>query len=179
MPGIPNTGERTTMRDKLIDPFNDQIQSEFTASAQYVAIAVYFDEMGLLELAKFFYRQAEEERMHAMKFVHFMIETEAKPIIPATPELKNSFSSPAEAVEFALNQERKVTDQIDNLVTIALAEKDHAANNFLQWFVYEQVEEVSTMSTLLQTIKLAGTNLLLVEDFVRRNPPHTEEAAAA
>jgi ferritin len=81
MPGIPNTGERTTMRDKLIDPFNDQIQSEFTASAQYVAIAVYFDEMGLLELAKFFYRQAEEERMHAMKFVHFMIETEAKPIM--------------------------------------------------------------------------------------------------
>jgi ferritin len=164
-----------TIKQKLVEPFNAQIKSEFGASAQYVAIAVYFDEMGLKELANFFYRQAEEERMHAMKFIHFMLETEAKPTIPGVPELVNEFSSPAEAVEFALEQERKVTDQIDNLVTLALGEGDHASNNFLQWFVYEQVEEVDTMSTLLQTIKLAGDNLLLVEEYVRRNPQHAEE----
>jgi len=165
-----------SIRQKLIGPFNAQIESEFTASAQYIAIAVYFDEMGLKELAAFFYRQAEEERTHAMKFIHFMLETEVKPTIPGVPELQNEFNSPAEAVQFALDQERTVTDQIDNLVTIALAEGDHAGNNFLQWFVSEQVEEIDTMSTLLQTIKLAGDNLLLIEDYVRRNPQHAEES---
>jgi ferritin len=110
-----------------------------------------------------------------MKFVHFMLESEAKPLIPSVPELRNSFDSPSEAVEFALNQERKVTDEINNLVDIAIRESDHAANNFLQWFVVEQVEEIDTMATLLQTIKLAGDNLLLVEDYVRRKPQHAEE----
>lgn len=159
----------------IIDPFNAQIKSEFTASAQYIAIAIYFDEMGLGELANFFFRQSEEERVHAMKFVHFMLESEAKPLIPSVPELRNSFDSPAEAVEFALNQERKVTDEINNLVDIAVRESDHAANSFLQWFVVEQVEEIDTMSTLLQTIRLAGDNLLLVEEYVRRNPQHANE----
>ena len=167
-----------TIKKAMVEPFNDQIQSEFSASQQYIAIAVYFDEMGLVELAQFFYRQSEEERMHAMKFVHFMLETEGRPIIPPIPELKNDFSSPAEAVQFALNQERKVTDQIDNLVSLSLSEGDHASNNFLQWFVTEQVEEVATMSTLLQTIRLAGDNLLLVEDYVRRNPQDAGGAEA-
>lgn len=168
-----------TMKQAMVTPFNEQIQSEFTASQQYIAIAIYFDEMGLLELARFFYRQSEEEREHAMKFVHFMLETEARPLIPPITELKNDFDSPAEAVQFALEQERKVTNQIDNLVSLSLAEGDHAANNFLQWFVTEQVEEVATMGTLLQTIRLAGDNLLLVEDFVRRNPQGEGEGAVA
>ncbi len=159
----------------IIDPFNAQIKSEFTASAQYIAIAIYFEEMGLGELATFFFRQSEEEREHAMKFITFMLESEAKPLIPSIPELRNSFDSPAEAVDFALKQERKVTDEINNLVDIAVREGDHAANNFLQWFVDEQVEEVDTMGRLLQTIKLAGDNLLLVEDYVRRNPQHQGE----
>jgi ferritin len=167
-----------TIKQAMIDPFNEQIQSEFTASQQYIAIAVYFDEMGMLELAQFFYRQSEEERQHALKFVHFMLETEARPLIPSVSELKNDFDSPAAAVQFALEQERKVTAQIDNLVSLSLSEGDHASNNFLQWFVTEQVEEVATMSTLLQTIKLAGDNLLLVEDFVRRNPQHGGEGVA-
>ena len=166
------------MKKNLFEPFNAQIQSEFTASAQYVAIAVYFDEMSLVELAQFFYSQAEEERMHAMKFIHFMLESETRPIIPATPELRNNFDNPADAVQFALEQERKVTDQINHLVDLSLGESDHASNTFLQWFVTEQVEEVATMTTLLQTIKLAGDNLLLVEDFVRRNPQHAGAAPA-
>jgi ferritin len=134
--------------------------------------------MGLVQLAQFFYRQSEEERMHAMKFVHFMLEAEGRPIIPPVPELRNDFGSPEEAVQFALDQERKVTAEIDNLVSLAVTEGDHAGNNFLQWFVTEQVEEVATMTTLLQTIRLAGDNLLLVEDYVRRNPQHAGEAEA-
>ncbi|MFQ5401073.1 MAG: ferritin [Anaerolineae bacterium] len=164
------------IKQPLVEGMNAQIQSEFAASAQYIAIAVYFDDQSLPELAKFFYRQSDEERMHAMKFVHFMLDAGVKPVIPATPELKNEFGSAAEAVKYALDQELKVTDQINHLVSLSVEHNDHASNNFLQWFVTEQVEEVSTMSDLLQTIKHAGSSLLLVEDYVLRNPPHAGEA---
>lgn len=156
------------IKQRVVEAMNAQIKSEFGASAQYVAIAVYFDEEGLPDLAQFFYTQAEEERMHAMKFVHFMLETGAKPIIPGLPDMRNEFTSAADAVQYALEQEMKVTDQINNLVRIAGEEGDHTSHNFLQWFVNEQVEEIDSMTTLLQTIKHAGSSLLLVEDYVRR-----------
>lgn len=156
------------VKQKVVDAMNAQIQSEFAASAQYIAIAIYFDEQSLPELADFFYRQSEEEREHAMKFVHFLLETGAKPIIPGLPEMRNEFSDAADAVQFALNQELKVTEQINNLVMLSKEENDYASHNFLQWFVDEQVEEVDTMSTLLDTIKHAGSTMLLVEDVVRR-----------
>lgn len=153
---------------KVVDAINDQIRNEFTASAQYIAIAVYFDEDGLPDLAQFFYNQAEEERFHAMKFVRFLLETGAKPIIPDQPALRNEFESAADAVGFALEQEKTVTNQINDIVSLAIAENDHASNQFLQWFVDEQVEEVDSMTSLLQTITHAGPYLLLVEDYVRR-----------
>lgn len=156
------------IKPKIVDAMNAQIQSEFTASAQYIAIAVYFDSEGLPDLANFFYRQSEEERMHAMKFVHFLLEVGATPLIPPTPDLRNDFSSATDAVQYALAQEMKVTEQINHLVSLSTDEHDHTSRNFLQWFVTEQVEEVSSMTLLLQTIKHAGNNLLLVEDFVRR-----------
>jgi ferritin len=167
------------LKQPVVDLMNAQLTSEFSASAQYIAIAIYFDEAGLPELANFFYRQSEEERMHAMKFVHFMLEAGAKPIVPSIPDLKNEFGSPSEAVEYALTQEMKVTDEINRLVTTAVTESDHASNQFLQWFVTEQVEEVDSMTTLLQTIKHANGNMLWVEDFVRRIPQQAAEAAAA
>lgn len=167
------------IKPKLVDAMNAQIISEFGASAQYVAIAVYFDESALTELAGFFYKQAEEERAHAMKFVHFMLETGAKPIIPGIPTLRNQFESAIDAVQFALEQEMRVTDEINNLVSLALAENDHTSNNFLQWYVTEQVEEIDTMTTLLQTIKHANGNMLWVEDFVRRNPQHASAEGEA
>ncbi len=167
------------IKQKVVDALNAQIVSEFSASAQYIAIAVYFDDAGLPDLAAFFYRQSEEEREHAMKFIEFMLDAGARPVIPAISALKNGFDSAAEAVKYALDQELKVTDEINNLVSVSQQESDHTTHQFLQWFVTEQVEEVSTMSQLLQTIKLAGNNLLLVEDYVRRNPQHAEEAAAA
>jgi bacterioferritin B len=157
------------IKEKTVEAMNTQIASEFTASAQYIAIAVYLDEEGLPDLANFFYRQSEEEREHAMKFVRFTLEAGAKPTIPAVPDLRNEFSSVADAVEFALEQEKHVTRQIDDLVSIAQTEGDHTSHNFLQWFVTEQVEEVSSMTALLQTIKHAGGALLLVEDYVRRH----------
>jgi len=150
------------------DLINKQIKSEFAASQQYVAIAIYFDNEDLPDLAQFFYRQALEEREHAMKFVQYMLDVDSKPIIPPLPEFRNEFEDAADAVGFALAQERMVTDQINGIMTQALQDNDHASAQFLQWFVEEQVEEVSSMSELLGTIKHAGNMLLLVEDFVRR-----------
>ena len=166
------------IKQPVVDLMNAQLTSEFSASAQYIAIAIYFDEEALPELAGFFYNQSEEERMHAMKFVHFMLEAGAKPIIPSIPELKNEFGSASEAVQYALTQEMTVTNEINRLVTTAVSEGDHASNQFLQWFVTEQVEEVDTMTTLLQTIKHANGNMLWVEDFVRRNPQHAAAGTA-
>lgn len=160
------------INQRTAEAMNDQIQSEFHASSQYVAMAIYFDEQGLPDLAQFFYRQAEEEREHAMKFVQFLLETGAKPLIPGLPEVRNEFVDAADVVQTALDQELMVTDQINNLVRIAVEENDFTSNNFLQWFVEEQVEEVDTFNTLLQTIEHAAGNMLFVEDFVRRNVPH-------
>lgn len=163
---------------RSVEAMNAQIQSEFSASAQYIAIAVYFDEEGLPDLANFFYRQSEEEREHAMKFVRFLLEAGAKPIIPGLSDMRNTFDSAADAVQFALDQEIKVTNQINNIMRIANEENDFTSQNFLQWFIEEQVEEVASMSTLLQTIKHAGGTMLLVEDFVRRNLQATAGSTA-
>lgn len=166
------------IKEKLVAAINGQVRNEFAASNQYVAIAVYFDEEGLPDLAGFFYRQAEEERMHAMKFVHFLLETGGRPVIPGLPDARNTFESAADAVQYALGQEIKVTSQINDLVSLARAEQDIISDNFLQWFVNEQIEEVNTMTNLLQTIKHAGNNLLWVEDYVRRNAAAAADAAA-
>jgi len=156
------------IKQPVVELMNEQIKNEFGASQQYIAIAIYFDEESLPDLAGFFYAQAEEEREHAMKFVHFLLETGAHPIIPSLSDFRNKFNSPEDAVGYALEQELMVTDQINNIMSVAVEEKDHASTQFLQWFVDEQVEEVSSMEALLQTIKHSNGMLLFVEDYVRR-----------
>lgn len=167
------------IKQAVVDLMNAQIRNEFAASAQYVAIAVYFDADGLPDLAGFFYRQAEEERMHALKFVHFLLETGARPIIPDLPTVRNDFTSAADAVDYARRQEITVTNQINAIVSAARAEGDHISDNFLQWFVTEQVEEVDSMNNLLRTIEHAGSNLLWVEDYVRRQAAAAAAATGA
>lgn len=154
--------------EALIDLLNQQVQNELKAASQYMAIAVYFESQSLPALAGFFFTQADEEREHAMKFVHYLLDAGAKPIIPSIPNLRNDFESAADAVQCALDGELEVTRQINNLVGEATKHNDYMTHTFLQWFVTEQLEEVSTMSTLLDTINHAGDQLLLVEDLVRR-----------
>lgn len=157
---------------------NEQIGHEFSASLQYVAIAAYFDLDSLPELAKYFYRQAEEERMHAMKFVKYVVDADGHVEIPALPQAQNRFGSAAEAVQKALDGEMMVTRQINALVDMAIKEPDHTTHNILQWFVTEQLEEVSTMDTLLRIVQRAGEqNLLLVEEYVARNRPQSGATA--
>jgi ferritin len=155
--------------DKMNSAINQQIGNEFGASLQYVSIASYFDREGLPELAGHFYEQAVEERDHAMRFVHFVVDAGGHVKIPAIPAPKHSFASAEEAVQLSLDWETTVTQEINALVDLALKENDHITKNFLNWFVTEQLEEVSSMSTLLSIIKRAGKDgLLFVETYVAR-----------
>jgi ferritin len=149
-----------------------QIGHEFAAMLQYVAIATYFDGEGLPRLAQHFYRQAEEERDHAMRLVRYVVETGGAVAIPAIPAVKSGFRSAEEAVNLSLEREQEVTRQINTLMDQAIAENDHATRNMLQWFVTEQVEEVSSMETLLRMVQRAGeSGLLFVESFLASGQP--------
>jgi bacterioferritin B len=149
---------------------NTQIGNEFGAMLQYVAIAAYFSGEGLAELAAHFNRQAEEERLHAMRFVKYLLDAGGAVSISEIPSPRSRFQSAAEAVQYSLGQERTVTNQINDLVELAIKESDHATKNILNWFVDEQLEEVSSMDQLLKVIERAGeNNLLYVEDHLARS----------
>jgi ferritin len=166
------------IKEKLNQAMNEQIGSELGASNQYIKIASYFEEQQLVELAAFFFRQSDEERMHAMKFVHYILEAGGSVNIPEIGATPKSIGSAEEAVQMALDWELEVTKQINNLMDLAIEEKDHIAQNFLRWFVDEQLEEVSTMDELLGIVRRAGDQLLFVEDYiVRKGDPHADEEA--
>lgn len=166
------------VNEALIELLNQQIQNETKAAAQYMAIAIYFEAESLPALGSFFFTQAAEEREHAMKFVRYLLDAGSKPEIRGLPDLRNDFTNAADAVQCALDGELEVTRQINNLVGESAKHNDHMTHTFLQWFVTEQLEEVSTMSTLLDTIRHAGDQLLLVEDFVRRGSLNSESETA-
>lgn len=155
--------------DKLITKLNEQVGNELGASHQYLSIASYFDRENLPELSRFFFRQAEEEREHAVRFVGFINDVDGLLAIPAVPAPQAEYASAAEAVKLALAWEREVTQQIYSLVEIAKEDNNLIAQRFLDWFITEQLEEVNTMSTLLGIIERAGEDRLLhVEDYLAR-----------
>jgi ferritin len=164
---------------KINDAINRQIGNEFGASLQYVAIAAHFDLEALPQLAAHFYIQAEEERDHAMRFVRFLCDADATVVIPSVPSPKSKFSTAAEAVKLSLDWELEVTKQINALVAMAKKENDYTTDSFLQWFVKEQLEEVSSMDQLLKVIQRAGEgNLLRVEEYLARKPGKANGGAA-
>jgi ferritin len=163
---------------------NEQIGNEFAASQQYVAIAVYYDAETLPQLAAHFYRQAVEERNHAMMLVQYLLDAGERVEIPGLAAPKTTFEDAAEPVALALEQEKTVTQQIAGLVELAREENDLVGEQFLHWFLKEQREEVSSMSALLAVVKRAGDSLLLVEEFLSRNAvgdqgPEADAPAAA
>ncbi len=160
----------------IVDAFNAQIGNELGASNQYISIASYFDSEDLDQLAKFFFRQSDEEREHAMKFVHFILEVGGKVEMPQIAAPRSDFSSARDAVQAALDWEKEVTDQIYALVELCQKERNFIASRFLDWFVDEQLEEVSLMSSLLGVVERAGEgNLLFVENYLVRLGAQGEE----
>lgn len=165
----------------LEQAINHQIGQEFGASLQYVNIATYFDSDDLPNLAAFFYRQAEEENMHAMKFVHYLVDAGAEVRIPAVDKPKYAFSAAVEAGEAALAWEKEVTNQINGLMDQAIKDNDHISQDFLRWFVTEQLEEISTMETLISILNRSKDNMLFADDYLNRNPivDASEDSTAA
>ncbi|MER7010552.1 ferritin [Saccharopolyspora sp. NPDC000359] len=146
----------------------EQVRNEFTASQQYVAVAVWFDDNDLPQLARHFYRQALEERNHAMMIVQYLMDNNISPKIPSIEQVRNDFTETRELVALALEQERAVTREIETLARTAREEGDYLGEQFMQWFLKEQVEEVAQMTTLLNVVDRAKGNLFHVEDYLAR-----------
>jgi bacterioferritin B len=154
---------------RFADALNEQVAYEFAASQQYVAIAVYYDSETLQQLAAHFYRQALEERNHALMIVQYLLDADLPVRIPAVEAPQTDFGDAVAPISLALQQERRVTDQISALAALAREEGDLVGAQFLDWFLKEQREEVSSMSDLLSIVERASdSNLLLAEEYLAR-----------
>jgi ferritin len=161
--------------ETFVSRLNEQIGNEFAAHQQYVAIAVHYDAETLPQLARFFYRQALEERDHAMMMVQYLLDADAEVVIPGVAAPQVGFSDVVAPVALALAQERRVTEQNNALVSTAREERDFTSEQFMQWFIKEQVEEVATMSDLLRVVQRSQDDPMEIENYMAREHP----AAAA
>jgi ferritin len=158
----------TNGNSKFVDLLHAQVKNEFNAHQQYVALAAWFDAEDLPRLAKHFYRQALEERNHAMMFVQYLLDQGIKVGIPGADSVRNDFGSARELLDLALQQEKDVTADIVRLAKTARDEGDYIGEQFVQWFLKEQVEEVAQMTTLVNIAARASDNLFDVENFIAR-----------
>ena len=147
---------------------NEQVGHEFAASQQYVAIAVHYDAQTLPRLAAHFYRQAVEERNHAMMIVQYLLDADEQVAIPGVEAPQTAFADVVDPVRLALEQEKRVTEQISELAKLARSEGDLVGEQFLHWFLQEQREEVSSMAALLTVVERSKDNVMLIEDFLAR-----------
>ena len=154
--------------DAFVTQLNEQIAHEFAAHQQYVACAVYFDGEKLPQLAGFFYRQALEERDHAMMMVQYLLDADEEVAIPGVEAPQNPFEDIVAPVQLALDQEKRVTGQVNQLMAIAREDHDYASDQFMQWFIKEQVEEVATMSDLLRVVERSRDDPMEVENYMAR-----------
>ncbi len=170
--GLPLGGLRfgmLSMAEKSFpDALNEQIANEFAASQQYVGAAVHYDAETLPRLAAFFYRQAIEERDHAMMMVQYLLDVDEEVRIPDIESKQSRYDDDVAPVRMALEQEKVVGEEIYALFELARETKDYRAEQFMQWFVKEQVEEVALMHDLLRVVERSSDNILLVEDFLAR-----------
>jgi bacterioferritin B len=159
---------------QFADRLNAQIANELGASMQYVGAAVYYDSETLPRLAAFFYRQAVEERNHGMMMVQYLLDAGEEVAIPDIASKRTRFEDVVAPVRMALEQEKRVTGEINALFKLAREAEDFQAEQFMQWFVKEQVEEVSTMTDLLTVVERSRDNALLVEEYLARESPGEE-----
>ncbi len=157
------------IKSKIVDALNEQIGRELFSSLQYLAIGAHFDAESLPELSAFFYRQAEEEKEHALRFMRFIVDTGARVKMPAISVAQSHFPFVEDAIKLSLQQEIHITDRINELYALATKESDYLTLNFLQWFLTEQIEEVASMEDLLHIVQRAGeANMLNVEEYLAR-----------
>jgi len=154
--------------ERFAAALNEQVGREFAAAHQYVSIGAHYDDQTFPRLAQFFYAQAEEERGHAMKMVNYMLDTNCSVELGTIAAPSNHFSSHIDPIKLALDQERKVTVHISELFEIARETKDYQSEQFVEWFLEEQVEEESTMQDLLAVAERTREIPMLLEEYVAR-----------
>jgi ferritin len=152
----------------LVTLLNEQIGHELAAHSQYLACAVHFERLTMPRMASFFYRQALEERAHAMMMVAYLLDIDEPVRIPGVEAPVAQFDDVVAPVDLALKQERRVTAQINALLRAAREESDFASEQFLQWFIKEQVEEVASMSALLSVVSRNADNFETIEQYAAR-----------
>ncbi|MFT3872450.1 MAG: ferritin [Nocardioides sp.] len=153
---------------RFVDQLNVQIGNELSAHNQYLSCAVYYDALTMPQMAAFFYSQALEERGHALMMVQYLVDTDTDVVIPGVEAPQSSFADVVEPVQLALDQEKRVTEQINTLLRIAREESDFASEQFMQWFIKEQVEEVATMTDLLAVVTRNADDVEDIEEYVLR-----------
>jgi len=154
--------------ERFVKQLNTQIANELASHNQYLACAVFYDALTLPQMAAFFYAQAAEERAHALMMVQYLLDTDSPVEIGAVPAAISSFGDVVAPVALALEQEKRVTEQINDLYRIAREEIDFASEQFMGWFIKEQVEEVATMSDLLAVVTRNRDDLEQIEEYVAR-----------
>ncbi len=148
---------------KMNDRLNQQVANEMNASHKYLAMSYCFDAMGLKIFAQRFKQQAVEEQGHALKIADYIKDVGGKVVFDAIDKPKGDYPNAKAIVKAAVDSELTVTAQINEIVAMTEKETDYATRSFMQWFVSEQVEEVSSMTELLQWVTLAGDNLIPLE----------------
>ncbi|HDP75488.1 MAG TPA: ferritin [Bacteroidales bacterium] len=146
------------MNKRLEQAINEQINAEIWSAYLYLSMSAYFGAQGFNGFSNWFKVQWQEELTHAMKFFDYLIERGSKPELKPIKEVPTQWDSPLHAFEETLKHEKEVTRLINNLMDIAIEEKDHAAKGILQWFVDEQVEEEANAQELIDTLKLINGN---------------------
>ena len=157
--------------EKMEARLNDQVNNEFYASWIYIAMAYSFESMNLKGFAGWFFKQAEEEKGHAMKIAEYILDQGGEVKLAQLPQPQTSYDSAEAIVKAALEHELKVTKQIHEIADLAESEKDRATRNFINWFISEQVEEVSTATNLLNMVQMAQTpgQLLMLQGQLARD----------
>ena len=144
------------LSEKLTDKLNEQIKNELYSGHLYLSMAAYCASIDLDGFTNFFVVQEQEERFHAMKFFHYIIEQDKDVKIYGLDQPQIEFKSLENVIDAAWKHEQKVTKLLYEIMEIAIAEKDYATQNFLKWFIDEQVEEEAGMLNLLKKIRLVG-----------------------
>ena len=154
--------------DAFVAKLNEQVGHEFAAHQQYVASAVYYDGLTMPQMAGFFYEQALEERDHAMMMVRYLLDADERSVIPGVAAPQVEFSDIVTPVALALSQEKRVSEQINALAALARQEGDYSSEQFMQWFIKEQIEEIATMSDLLRVVERSQERAMDIEDYLAR-----------
>jgi ferritin len=171
------------LNSKVQNAFNQQINAELYSQYLYLSMAAHFESISLKGIANWMQIQAGEEQTHAMKFYHFILDRGGKVILTQIDAPKTEWSSPLDAFEDAYKHELKVSGLINNLANLTIDEKDHAAHQFLQWFVTEQVEEEANAQLIVDRLKLVGDNgvaiYMLDQELAKRVPTAAAGTATA